>query len=175
MSHRILTALALVAVAAAAQAQPKPLREDQITEEAVAEALGVGADRTDGVRTRGFKPAAPTPGARREAPLLITFVTDSADLMPAARKALDAVARVLQSDKLAQSTFRVEGHADPSGGDAYNDALSRRRAESVVTYLVREHGIAAARLEAVGKGSSELLNRTDRTAPENRRVTIVVR
>jgi outer membrane protein OmpA-like peptidoglycan-associated protein len=174
MARNLLTALLFAVVAGAALAQSKPLREDQITESAVAEALGVGADRASGVRTRGFRAAAPASG-KREAPLLITFVSDSADLMPAAKRALDTVARVLRSDKLAQSSFRVEGHADPSGDDAHNQVLSQQRAESVVGYLVTEHGIDPARLQAVGKGSTELLNKTDKTAPENRRVTIVVR
>lgn len=181
MTRNILTVLLFAIAAGTALAQSKPLREDQITEAAVAEALGAGGERASGVRTRGFRPAqpggaSPAPaGGKREAPLLITFVTDSAELMPAARRALDTVARVLRSDKLAGATFRVEGHADPSGDDAHNQALSQRRAESVVGYLVTEHGIDAGRLQAVGKGSTELLNKADKTAPENRRVTIVVR
>jgi outer membrane protein OmpA-like peptidoglycan-associated protein len=176
MPRHPLVALVLGLFVVLAHAQTKPLREEQITEAAVAEALGVPDAAPDGVRTRGFRASKPLPpGARREAPLLITFVPDSAELLPPAKKALDAVGRVLRSQKLAAATFRVEGHADPRGGDAHNLALSQRRAESVVGYLVREHGIAAERLQPVGKGSSELLNTADKIAPENRRVTIVVR
>ena len=46
-------------------------------------------------------------------------------------------------------------------------------AESVAAYLVNKHGILAERLSAIGKGSSEPLNKVRGDAPENRRVTIV--
>lgn len=177
---------ALFAVATTVFAQDKPLREDQVTEAGLVEALGGALDdharSANGIRTRGFKPvqapagkSAGAPGRTGRAPLLITFVPDSADLMPSAKAALDVVARALRSEKLAAATFRIEGHADPRGGEDHNLRLSTRRAESVVDYLVREHGIASERLQAIGKGASELLNRADKLAPENRRVTIVVR
>ena len=178
--------LAALLGAASALAQDKPMREDQVTEAALLEALGGALDDSaraaGGVRTRGFRPVqgtagkpGGTPGANRQAPLLITFVSDSADLMPSAKAALDVVARALRSEKLASANFRIEGHADPRGGEEHNIELSMRRAESVVAYLVREQGIPADRLQPVGKGASELLNQTNKLAPENRRVTIVER
>lgn len=173
--HRWMAGLlALLLSAGVARAQDKPLAESQVTEAAIVEALGGAPEVPDGVRKRGFRPVA-KPGAPREAPLLITFVTDSAELMPSATRALDVVARALRSDKLAGASFRIEGHADPTGGEEYNLDLSRRRAESVVDYLVRQHGIAPDKLQPVGKGASELLNKRNVVAPENRRVTIVVR
>jgi OOP family OmpA-OmpF porin len=51
--------------------------------------------------------------------------------------------------------------------------LSQQRAESVRSYLVSTHSIAAERLKAEGKGDTDLLNRKVPSAPENRRVTIV--
>jgi len=51
--------------------------------------------------------------------------------------------------------------------------LSQQRAESVRSYLVTTHNIAADRLKAEGKGDTDLLNRKVPSAPENRRVTIV--
>lgn len=176
MRRRVQTAIVLALAFGGAFAQDRPLREDQITEAAVAEALGVPEAAPDGVRTRGFKLVTPRPpGAPRQASLLITFLPNSDELQQSARVALDKVGRVLRSEKLTAASFRIEGHADPRGSDALNAELSKRRADSVVTYLVREHGIPPERLEAVGKGSTELLNTRDPTAPENRRVTIVVR
>jgi OOP family OmpA-OmpF porin len=172
---------ALLAAASVTPAQDKPLREDQVTEAGLVEALGGAIDANaraaNGVRTRGFKPvkAGAAKEAKGQAPLLITFVPDSAELMPSAKGALDVVARALRSEKLAGASFRIEGHADPRGGDEYNMQLSTRRAESVVDYLVQQQGIPADRLQPVGKGATELLNRTNKLAPENRRVTIVVR
>lgn len=167
--------LAALLWAGIAAAQDKPLAESQVTEAAIVEALGGATEApANGVRKRGFRPVT-RPGAPRQAPLLITFVTDSAELMPSAARALDVVARALRSEKLASASFRIEGHADPTGGEEYNLDLSRRRAESVVDYLVRQHGIAPDKLQPVGKGANELLNKRNVVAPENRRVTIVVR
>jgi outer membrane protein OmpA-like peptidoglycan-associated protein len=106
-------------------------------------------------------------------PLLITFETDSSQLTPQSRATLDKVGQALKGDSLAKLDFTVEGHADPRGGDKVNQPLSLARANSVRGYLVQERQIDPQRLSSVGKGSSELLNTDNVTAPENRRVTIV--
>jgi outer membrane protein OmpA-like peptidoglycan-associated protein len=106
-------------------------------------------------------------------PLLITFETGSSQLTPQSRATLDKVGQALKTDSLAGLDFTVEGHADPRGGDRLNQPLSLARANSVRGYLVQEDRIDAQRLSSVGKGSSELLNTDNVTAPENRRVTIV--
>ena len=67
----------------------------------------------------------------------------------------------------------IEGHTDATGDDAHNADLSVRRARSVVAYLV-EHGIAANRLEASGKGETAPIgdNATPAGRQQNRRVVI---
>ena len=105
--------------------------------------------------------------------MLITFGTDSADISSDTQGVLDTLARALQSDSLAGFSFKVEGHADARGEPEHNQRLSQQRAESVAAYLVNKHGILAERLSAIGKGSSEPLNKVRGDAPENRRVTIV--
>ncbi len=170
-------------------AQEKVLREGQITERALVDALTppqAASAPEDGVRTRSFRPAvrpAATAGATAaagaaagqagRASILVTFVTDKADLTPPARGALDVLAGAMKSDRLAGVRFTIEGHADPRGGEDHNLKLSQARAESVRAYLISKHGLAAERVEAVGKGSSNLMNKTNVAAPENRRVTIV--
>jgi outer membrane protein OmpA-like peptidoglycan-associated protein len=100
--------------------------------------------------------------------LLITFEYNSDRLTPAARRNLDEFARALVDPALADARFVVEGHTDATGPADYNLDLSRRRAASVVTYLV-DHGIDPARLEAQGFGETKL--RSDRPDdPVNRRV-----
>jgi outer membrane protein OmpA-like peptidoglycan-associated protein len=47
--------------------------------------------------------------------------------------------------------LRIEGHTDSRGSDSRNRELSQRRAEAVRDWLI-EHGIAAERLEALGRG-----------------------
>lgn len=158
----------------------------QVTESALIDALALDAPEmsASGATTRGFrpatarsgesakpaKPANPNPG---KASLLITFPTNSADLTGDTQAMLDTLARALESDKLAGFGFKVEGHADARGDPDSNLKLSQLRAESVASYLMTKHRILPERLTAVGKGSSELLNKVQIDAPENRRVTIV--
>lgn len=166
------------------QAQDVVLKGSQVTESALIDALTIdGPKGPDGAKTRGFRPAARSadgsapapakPAGPGKASLLITFATNSSDLSSETMATLDVLARALQSDALAGFTFKVEGHADPRGDAAQNLLLSQQRAESVANYLVTKHAILPERLEAVGKGSSELMNRGRIDAPENRRVTIV--
>lgn len=162
--------LALLAAAAAAQ---QPMKPSEVTESAITEALAPPAGAS-GPRSRGFAPGMRPQAAKApSAAVLITFVTGSSELTPESRAALDKVARALASGKLTPLSFRVEGHADPRGGEDLNLELSKARAESVVSYLVKEHGIDRQRLQPVGKGASEPLNRGQPDAPENRRVTFV--
>jgi len=70
----------------------------------------------------------------------------------------------------------VIGHTDSVGSDAYNQALSERRAQSVVNYL-GDHGVARVRLEAVGRGETQprTTNATEAGRQLNRRVEILIR
>jgi outer membrane protein OmpA-like peptidoglycan-associated protein len=157
------------------------LKNSQVTESALIDALGVEAPQGALGATRGFKPsvqggatAAPRkPAGPGRANLLITFETNSAALTGDSQTALDTVGKALQSDALAGLTFRVEGHADARGDAEANRKLSQQRAEAVVGYLVSKHGVLPERLVPQGKGSSEPLNKDRIDAPENRRVTIV--
>ena len=79
----------------------------------------------------------------------ITFVTAGHDLNQSFHQVLDSVVLVLQEFK--QTIIVVAGHTDSRGSDAYNQALSERRANSVAQYL-EPKGIAAARIDAVGFG-----------------------
>lgn len=68
--------------------------------------------------------------------------------------------------------YVVEGWTDSIGTDAYNLGLSKRRADSVTSWLTT-HGIAGSRLEPVGKGeSTKFDNTTDEGRYQNRRVEI---
>lgn len=119
-------------------------------------------------RLLSTKPAKPA-----SASLLITFEPNSAELTSKAKQSLDVVGQALTSNQLADFRFAIQGHADPTGQSEANLKLSQLRAESVRQYLVKNKKIDDARLEAIGKGDKELLNTSDITSPENRRVTIV--
>jgi OmpA-OmpF porin, OOP family len=180
-----LALAAVLATAGSVQAQEKVLREGQVTQQALIDALAPpaaaasAAAEEGGMRTRSFRPAVRVSGTAAAAAqparanILVTFVTNSADLTNPAKKALDVLAAAMKSDKLATVKFTIEGHADPRGNEDANVKLSQARAESVREYLLASHGLAAERISAVGKGSSALMKPSEPAAPENRRVTIV--
>lgn len=173
---RFLTLVAcapLVLAHAASQAQGDVvLRGKDVSESKLIEALT--PDRN--FRTRSIRVSPSTdqasPVKKASASMLITFETNSAELRPEARKLLDTLGKAMTSDKLSNFRFAIEGHADPRGGEQFNMDLSQKRAEAVVSYLTENHHIDASRLRPVGKGQSELFNRNQIDAPENRRVTV---
>ncbi len=181
MYAKLLMSLCFLASTLPASAQQAPvMKEGQVTENALVDALTPAAEAP--IRTRGFRvirdeepggAAAKQPAKRAAASLLITFETNSAALTPHAKRSLDVVGQALASQKLASFRFGIEGHADPRGGEEVNLKLSQSRAESVRDYLVAAKQIDPARLEPVGKGASELMNKASPSAAENRRVTIV--
>jgi outer membrane protein OmpA-like peptidoglycan-associated protein len=86
-------------------------------------------------------------------------------------------------DKLAEEVktgkrffIAVEGYTDSTGSKAYNEALSRHRADRVVEYLVAKHDIPIFRIHMIGLGQEkpvdEARNRTARA--KNRRVEVKV-
>ena len=73
-----------------------------------------------------------------------------------AAEILDGLVRII----LDNPTLKIElsSHTDSRGSDDYNEALSQRRAQAAVDYLVTR-GIARDRLVAQGYGERRLLNR----------------
>ena len=104
--------------------------------------------------------------------LVIQFDFDSANLQSASKPLLKKLAAAMNNSRLSSVSFMVEGHTDRKGSASYNDSLSRRRAESVVTFL-KSNQVDAGRLQSVGKGFSELLVPDQPEAAENRRVRIM--
>ncbi|HEX7062894.1 MAG TPA: OmpA family protein [Woeseiaceae bacterium] len=103
----------------------------------------------------------------------VTFKTDSADLSPAFFDVLNSVAKVM--DKYEKTVVEVAGHTDSTGTDAYNQALSERRAASVAQYLASQ-GVDQQRLMTVGVGESRPVadNSTAEGRQANRRVEITM-
>ncbi len=56
-----------------------------------------------------------------------------------------------------QLIIHIESHTDSRGNDAYNEALSEKRAQSTLNWLV-EQGIDRSRLSAKGYGEYQLVN-----------------
>ena len=100
------------------------------------------------------------------------FVQGKADLSESAKFVLHDLAKVLE--KNPELRLKLEGHTSAEGDAAFNQKLSEARAQAAVDFLVEHEGIDASRLEAEGKGSSELKNAENPMAPENRRTEFIV-
>jgi outer membrane protein OmpA-like peptidoglycan-associated protein len=101
------------------------------------------------------------------------FDTGRADLKPESAPQLAEMGRFLKANPAVR--VLVVGHTDNQGALDANLDLSRRRAQAVVAALVREQGIAAARLtpQGVGMAAPVATNRDDGGRAKNRRVELV--
>jgi outer membrane protein OmpA-like peptidoglycan-associated protein len=105
--------------------------------------------------------------------LEITFDYNSADISQKSLPSVQALGRALTSPDLKGSTFIVAGHTDAAGGEAYNQDLSERRADSIKRYLVTKYNISGPDLVTVGYGKSKLKDPSQPMAEVNRRVQVV--
>lgn len=119
--------------------------------------------------TRGLVVALPTD---------VLFDFDAAEIRPNAAPTLDKLATLARNQ---QGPIQIDGHSDGKGDDAYNLALSKRRADAVVAALA-SRGVDAARLRANGLGETKPVAPNalpdGRDSPEgrqrNRRVDVVL-
>jgi len=119
-------------------------------------------------------PIAPVPSSEK-----VTYAADAffdfnkADLKPEAKSKLDDL--VSKTKEINLEVIIAVGHTDSIGGDAYNDKLSVKRAESIKTYLTSK-GVEANRVYTEGKGKKQPVadNKTAEGRAKNRRVEIEV-
>ncbi len=104
-------------------------------------------------------------------PAELTFAVDQSAIQPQFQATLDKVASTLT--EYEKTYVDVMGHTDSTGSDAYNQALSERRANSVADYL-SVRGVNRARLATKGYGESQprASNITEEGRASNRRVEI---
>ena len=123
--------------------------------------------------------AQPTPeqAISIDLPADVLFDFDKADLRADAAPSLEKAAELVQS--YATAPLTVRGHTDGKGTDAYNDALSLRRAEAVARVLYQQT-TRQAHVEGRGKREPVAPNTTPdgRDDPQgrqlNRRVQILI-
>jgi outer membrane protein OmpA-like peptidoglycan-associated protein len=103
----------------------------------------------------------------------ITFATNSADLNANFYEVLNSVSMVLA--EFDQTVIEVAGHTDSTGSDEYNQALSERRARSVVSYLGTRN-VLPDRMISIGVGETRPIasNDTDAGRQQNRRVELTL-
>lgn len=112
----------------------------------------------------------------------VLFEFDKADLLPKAERTLKEAANLIEQRAKGKATVRIEGHTDGKGSDAYNQTLSRRRAESVERWF-SAHGLDGIAFSTAGFGAKRPVapntNPDGSDNPEgrakNRRVEIVIR
>jgi OOP family OmpA-OmpF porin len=103
----------------------------------------------------------------------ITFEFGSAQLKPEAMATLQNLGKALKQDFSDTNAFLIEGHTDAAGTYAYNQELSRQRAEAVKDYLTQQMGVKPEQLTTAGVGYCDLANPSDPKGAENRRVVVV--
>jgi outer membrane protein OmpA-like peptidoglycan-associated protein len=115
--------------------------------------------------------AKPAPALQKQ--YLVFFDFNKSDITPEASKVITQAAAAAKQGNAARVS--LTGHADRSGSDKYNMALSLKRANAVKDQLVKQ-GIPADQISVVGKGESEPLVPTPDGVrePQNRRVEIVL-
>jgi len=135
-----------------------------------------GAQPTSGQPTSAQPPSGQPPSsdpAASSVDLTVPFAFDSAELTQQGTAALAALGAALKDPALAGAKFRLAGHTDGRGTDAYNQALSERRAEAARRYLVEQSGVDAGRLSAIGFGRRQLYDPANPAAASNRRVQVI--
>jgi len=120
-------------------------------------------------------PPAPTGRGVPELPVLyrVFFEWDKADITSESARTLQEAASTAKAAPVTRIV--ATGHADRSGTERYNMALSLRRASVVKALLVRE-GVPENQIVILGRGERENLVPTSDGAREmlNRRVEIVI-
>lgn len=103
----------------------------------------------------------------------VLFDFDKATLRSGAQQNLARLVRFLEENP--DREVLVEGHTDSVGSDSYNLALSERRADAVLSFLM-QNGISRQRMLSRGYGKSYpvVSNETAEGRQRNRRVEVVI-
>ena len=119
-------------------------------------------------------PPAPPPQPVQATSFMVFFDWDRSNLSQQALSTIQQAADSFKSTGSARIT--ATGHADRSGPDNYNMALSLRRANAVKDALIRD-GVPAGAIQVIGKGETQPLVPTADGVrePQNRRVEIVLK
>lgn len=105
--------------------------------------------------------------------LEINFDYNSADISEASMSAVQHLGEALTDPQLKGSTFAVSGYTDAKGGEAYNQELSERRADTIKKFLVDKYHVAASDLITAGYGKTHLKDPANPESGVNRRVQVI--
>ena len=104
----------------------------------------------------------------------VPFGFNKYELSAEAKADLDKLATDVKSGR--RFFIAVEGYTDSTGSRAYNETLSRHRADRVVEYLVAKHNIPIYRIHMIGLGQEKPVDEARNSAAraKNRRVEVKV-
>jgi len=104
----------------------------------------------------------------------VSFDVNKSEIKFGAQSTFEKIANVLKDYE--KTAVHLVGHTDSSGSDAYNQKLSKERAQSVATFL-GSRGVPSSRMVTWGRGESEPIasNDTEQGRSRNRRVDIVIK
>jgi OmpA-OmpF porin, OOP family len=103
----------------------------------------------------------------------VNFKFNSDKLDADAKQALD---QMVAGNNYKRFYIAVEGFTDQTGDTAYNEALSKRRADAVVAYLVAQHDVPVYRIQMIGLGKDKPVDdaKTRAARAKNRRVEVTI-
>ena len=105
-------------------------------------------------------------------PLDIKFATDKAELTPGAHN--DAEFKKLSNElnNYPYAKVEIEGYADATGPEDFNQKLSEARAQAVRLRFIAKYGVVSERIIALGFGETKPVasNATVKGRTQNRRV-----
>lgn len=119
--------------------------------------------------TRGLGPTR----AQAATTLAIDFDAGSARLSEQGRHSLDVLGAALSSSDLEDYNFRIEVYLETGPSASRDELLSKRQANAIKDYLVKQHQVSPRRLATEGRGSGHPLKRTNPASSTNRRVVVV--
>jgi outer membrane protein OmpA-like peptidoglycan-associated protein len=94
---------------------------------------------------------------------IIYFDLDKSDIRPDAAIELQKIIAVMQAHPSMK--IDVRSHTDSRASDSYNLALSERRAQATVDYIIKKGGITRSRLTGKGYGETRLVNECSNDVP----------
>ncbi|QPF83255.1 OmpA family protein [Bradyrhizobium genosp. L] len=104
----------------------------------------------------------------------IQFDVDTPIVLPASYETVGRIADALNHSALLPYNFLIVGHVESGGRRDNNVLLSQRRADAIRDILVNTFKIAPKRLQSLGLGEEQLLDRARPNAPVNAQVQILL-
>jgi peptidoglycan-associated lipoprotein len=168
--------VAFEAPAAAAESEPVAVGPEPVTAEPepVIEPPEPVIEPPEPVAAEPEPVIEPPEPAPMPAPTVLHFASNSDSLPDGAHDALDGIVDLLsEHDGLR---VYIDGHADERGSRAYNESLSKRRADQVADYL-EARGVPLDRMsrQAFGESRPVVEGRDPAALAQNRRVEVVVK